>query len=122
MLVSVCDVGGQLEEPQYLGFDRRRAASAEEAQVPASFIAFIVFAMPRMLVTRFAPGRRMRPSDAKYRDESGNVWSGRGPRPGWFKAALAAGKAAEEFLLKQQSPEQSRLMGATGKTHSAFRP
>src|SRR5882724_2433937 len=30
----------------------------------------------------------------KFRDEAGNVWSGRGPRPGWFKAALQAGKNA----------------------------
>jgi DNA-binding protein H-NS len=36
----------------------------------------------------------------KYRDENGNVWSGRGPRPGWFKAALEAGKIADEFLVR----------------------
>ena len=36
----------------------------------------------------------------KYRDESGNAWSGRGPRPGWFKAALEAGKLADDFLVK----------------------
>lgn len=36
----------------------------------------------------------------KYRDSDGNVWSGRGPRPGWFKAALEAGKNVEDFLLK----------------------
>lgn len=34
----------------------------------------------------------------KYKDDQGNVWSGRGPRPGWFKAALQAGKAADELL------------------------
>ena len=37
----------------------------------------------------------------KYRDESGNAWSGRGPRPGWFKAALEAGKNADDFLIKE---------------------
>lgn len=36
----------------------------------------------------------------KYRDGAGNVWSGRGPRPAWFKAALQAGKQPEEFLVK----------------------
>jgi DNA-binding protein H-NS len=36
----------------------------------------------------------------KYRDSEGNVWSGRGPRPAWFKAALDAGKSAEELLAK----------------------
>ena len=36
----------------------------------------------------------------KYKDDQGNVWSGRGPRPGWFKAALEAGRSAEELLSK----------------------
>jgi len=36
----------------------------------------------------------------KYRDTVGNVWSGRGPRPAWFKAALEAGKSADELLAK----------------------
>lgn len=36
-------------------------------------------------------------SRPKYRDEHGNTWSGRGPRPKWFKDALAAGRRAEDF-------------------------
>ncbi|WPG41612.1 H-NS histone family protein [Variovorax sp. EBFNA2] len=36
----------------------------------------------------------------KFRDDQGNVWSGRGPRPAWFKAALEAGKAADDLLAK----------------------
>ena len=39
-------------------------------------------------------------SAPKYRDPNGNVWSGRGPRPAWLKAALDAGKSAEDFLAK----------------------
>jgi len=37
---------------------------------------------------------------AKYRDQDGNVWSGRGPRPAWFKAALTAGKVPEDLLVQ----------------------
>lgn len=37
---------------------------------------------------------------AKYTDGQGNTWSGMGKRPNWFKAALAAGKTAEELLIK----------------------
>jgi DNA-binding protein H-NS len=37
---------------------------------------------------------------AKFKDDQGNVWGGRGPRPGWFKAALEAGKSADELLVK----------------------
>ncbi len=32
-----------------------------------------------------------------YRDEAGNTWSGFGPKPGWLKAAVAAGKTLEDF-------------------------
>lgn len=36
-------------------------------------------------------------SAAKYKDDQGHTWGGRGPRPAWFKAALAAGKTPEEL-------------------------
>lgn len=39
-------------------------------------------------------------SAPKFKDGQGNVWSGRGPRPAWFKAALEAGKSADELLVK----------------------
>jgi DNA-binding protein H-NS len=41
-----------------------------------------------------------RTSPPKYRDDQGNVWSGRGPRPRWFKEALAAGRRPEEFAAR----------------------
>ena len=37
---------------------------------------------------------------AKFRDDQGNEWSGRGPRPAWFKAALEAGKSADDLRAK----------------------
>jgi len=37
---------------------------------------------------------------AKYRDaETGNTWSGRGLKPRWLTAALAAGKTIEDFAI-----------------------
>lgn len=39
-------------------------------------------------------------SVAKYADGTGRTWSGVGKRPNWFKEALAAGKAAEDLLIK----------------------
>lgn len=38
-----------------------------------------------------------RKARASYRDESGNSWSGFGPKPAWLRAALAAGKPLEDF-------------------------
>jgi DNA-binding protein H-NS len=38
--------------------------------------------------------------EAKYRDDvSGNTWSGRGLKPKWLTAALAAGKKIEDFAI-----------------------
>lgn len=35
----------------------------------------------------------------RYRDESGNVWGGRGPRPKWLREAISAGRKLEEFAV-----------------------
>jgi len=35
----------------------------------------------------------------KFRDEGGNVWGGRGPRPKWLRDALAAGRTLQEFAV-----------------------
>ncbi|MFM9915477.1 MAG: H-NS family nucleoid-associated regulatory protein [Rhizobacter sp.] len=37
------------------------------------------------------------PGKPKFRDAAGHSWSGKGPRPGWFKAALASGKTLEDL-------------------------
>ncbi len=36
---------------------------------------------------------------AKYKDASGNSWTGRGSQPRWLRAAIAAGNTAEQFLV-----------------------
>lgn len=36
----------------------------------------------------------------KYRDESGNTWSGRGLQPNWLKQALAKGSTLESFRVE----------------------
>ena len=48
------------------------------------------------------PGKAARPpAQAKYQDDAGHQWSGIGKRPNWFKAALAAGKSADELRIRQ---------------------
>jgi DNA-binding protein H-NS len=45
--------------------------------------------------------RKVKPAGAiRFRDEAGNSWTGRGKRPNWFKAAIAAGKKPEDFAVK----------------------
>lgn len=38
-------------------------------------------------------------STAKYSDGAGKEWSGRGPKPGWVKDGLAAGRTLESFAM-----------------------
>jgi DNA-binding protein H-NS len=40
---------------------------------------------------------KKRKSTVLYRDQSGNSWSGMGPRPRWLKEALEAGRTLEEL-------------------------
>lgn len=37
---------------------------------------------------------------AKYRDDAGNSWTGRGKKPGWLVAHLNAGRQIEDFLAR----------------------
>lgn len=36
---------------------------------------------------------------ARFSDGDGGTWSGRGPRPGWLREALAAGKSLDDFRV-----------------------
>jgi DNA-binding protein H-NS len=42
------------------------------------------------------PGRKV---PVRYRDASGNTWTGRGKRPSWLSKAVAAGKSVDDFLV-----------------------
>lgn len=35
----------------------------------------------------------------KYRDETGNTWTGRGMQPRWLKTALESGRKLEDFSI-----------------------
>lgn len=60
----------------------------------------------------------------KFRDGSGNVWSGRGPRPRWLREALAAGRTLEEFQAAGAGPAAKAPAGrraAKGRRKAAAR-
>lgn len=59
----------------------------------------------------FGPGTRgkaarktSRKVAVKFRDGAGNEWSGRGRRPAWFIAALAAGRSIDELEVGKRTP------------------
>lgn len=59
------------------------------------------------------------PASAKFRDAAGNSWSGRGPKPGWLKAGLAAGKSLDSFRVNGASTIDSRAGFAAQPASSA---
>lgn len=52
------------------------------------------------VATKRGGARKAARAAAKYRDEAGNTWGGRGPRPAWLRNALAAGKQLSDFAVK----------------------
>lgn len=38
------------------------------------------------------------PPNAKFSDDQGHSWSGRGPKPAWLRTALESGRSIDEFL------------------------
>lgn len=44
--------------------------------------------------------RKSAGAGVKFRNDSGGVWGGRGPRPRWLREALKAGKSLQDFAVK----------------------
>ena len=45
------------------------------------------------------PKKPVRPVQPKYRDQSGNTWSGRGKRPKWLVQAISEGVALDSLKV-----------------------
>lgn len=43
----------------------------------------------------------------KYRDDAGNEWVGRGPRPLWLREAIKGGRSLEEFAIDSAYPAKA---------------
>ena len=66
------------------------AASAVSAESPQAVAA--------TKVGKPARKAKRAPSKINYSDDAGNSWTGRGPKPGWLKAALDSGKTLQDFV------------------------
>jgi DNA-binding protein H-NS len=74
---------------------------------------------------RSEPGRsvgtvskKRSPKRAKYRDDAGNEWGGRGPRPQWLRDALASGKTLDEFAVGAKTTRTKANGAAKGAAAS----
>ncbi|RYH69272.1 MAG: hypothetical protein EON54_02500 [Alcaligenaceae bacterium] len=61
-------------------------------------------------------GKRPSKASAQFSDDSGNNWSGRGPRPRWLRDALAAGRSIDEF--RSNSGSKSSLASSMERAQS----
>jgi len=87
--------------------ERIREAIAHYELTPADLFGPGTPSRKRASASAAAPKRRAaaKPgkaaaAPAKYSDGAGRTWTGHGKRPNWFKEALAAGKTAEDLLIK----------------------
>jgi DNA-binding protein H-NS len=58
-------------------------------------------------------------ASAKYGNEEGQTWSGRGPKPGWLREALAQGHSLEDYALagaSQSTTTARRRPASAAKT------
>jgi DNA-binding protein H-NS len=69
----------------------RKRASAK----PASRVKPVAEKAPAKKTTQ-----KKKPGAPIYTDGTGLTWTGRGPKPGWFKDLLAVGKTPEDLLIK----------------------
>lgn len=63
---------------------------------------------------RSTKAKKTATSTVKFADGKGGVWTGRGPRPSWLRAALTAGKSIDDFRVESAGHKES----ATTKTAS----
>lgn len=76
--------------------DRAKSKARAELEAQARAMGFSL----AELVGSEAPRKRA-PASAKYRhpENPSETWSGRGRKPAWFAAAVAAGKSPEDLAI-----------------------
>jgi len=100
--------GGRGKRPRWLAEALAAGKSLQDFAVggaqPAEAAATPAAEAPAPKKRGPKPGAKAKAKAAaklKYTDGAGQGWSGKGRKPGWFIAALAAGKSAEDMLSKE---------------------
>lgn len=63
------------------------------------------------------PNKSKSSSAPKFRDSSGNVWSGRGPRPQWLRTELQNGKSLNDFAVESEEPVRRATVKTAAKKY-----
>lgn len=91
--------GGKLDFDGLIRLLEARALELQSAE-PALFLRIVgIDATPQADFRAVQTAKKARGRGAaKYADQAGNTWHGKGRRPQWLKDAIAAGKQLEDFL------------------------
>lgn len=100
---------GRRVEKAVIAFEKRRKKEARQAmeKVAKEFglsmgdVLGKEAAKPAPVQKRKPAAKRKAAAKAKFRNPENHsqTWSGRGRRPEWFKAAVAAGKSEDDFSI-----------------------
>lgn len=74
-----------------------RIGKRAKAKQPAMPLAAAIAAASPSTPSAPTPAAATRRAKVSYGDDAGHSWSGMGPKPGWLKAALEAGKSLADF-------------------------
>ena len=86
-------------------------AISNQAEALRAQLASLTGNTPRRGRSKAAPrksklaGRKVAP---KYRDKSGNTWSGRGAQPRWMTAAIKGGAKRENFSIAKAAKKRAK--------------
>ena len=94
---------GRGPRPRWLRDALTAGRSIDEFRAGSSAKPKLASAMGQMEAAKpaaKAPAKKAKraPSKVNYSDGAGNSWTGRGPKPGWLKAALDNGKSLQDFV------------------------
>lgn len=79
---------------------RRREVGTVVAAIREQIDQYGLTAADLGLVAAKPRSRKRKIVVAKYRDDAGNTWVGRGKRPQWVRDALASGKTLQDLEVK----------------------
>ena len=94
---------GRGPRPRWLRDALTAGRSIDEFRAGASVkskLASVIDKLEAVTPAAKAPAKKAKraPSKLNYSDGAGNSWTGRGPKPGWLKAALDDGKSLQDFV------------------------
>jgi DNA-binding protein H-NS len=88
---------GRGPRPRWLREALEAGQSIDEFRLESTDRAAVASEAQPKKASKVVKKSKRAPSTVLYRDDAGHSWTGRGPKPGWLKAALDAGKSLQDL-------------------------